>query len=165
MTGKTKYILVWFSRGVASRWREEFHSLSSSLVRPLLDGCIQLWAFQHERDIDILEQVQQRPQRLSGALCLWGVSLVTLLKLCFGLYQYFCADKSLASRPAILVYEKVQFCVLKQLVLLKIISVPSEPHLCKRSFVQLQRLYIKGMAGFEGELLHLQYKRKWQHLM
>ena len=56
-TRKAKHILVYISRSVASRWKEGIHPLSSSLVRPLLECCVQLWASQHKRDIDILEQV------------------------------------------------------------------------------------------------------------
>lgn len=44
--------------------------------------------YQHERDIDILEQVQQRPQRLSRSLCLYEVFpwySCNALKLCFSL--------------------------------------------------------------------------------
>lgn len=37
VTRKAKHILVYISRSVASRWREEIHPLSSSLVRPFLE--------------------------------------------------------------------------------------------------------------------------------
>jgi len=54
--------------------------------------------------------------------CFIGIAVT--LKLRFPLHQYFYADNSLVSSTAILVYGKVQFCVLKQLMLLKIISWP-----------------------------------------
>jgi len=32
----------------------------STLVRPYLESCIQLWSSQHRKDMDLLEQVQRR---------------------------------------------------------------------------------------------------------
>lgn len=74
--------------------------------------------------------------------------MAVTLKLCFSLYQYFCADKSLASSTAIVVYGKMHVCVLKQRALLEVISWPFfvQEELCS---LQLQRLCIRGMAAFE----------------
>jgi len=37
--------------------------LYSTLVKPHLESCIQLWSPQHRKDMDLLEQVQRRPQK------------------------------------------------------------------------------------------------------
>lgn len=47
--GKAEHILVCISSSVASRWREGGHLLTSSLVRPLVQVFVQLWALQHGR--------------------------------------------------------------------------------------------------------------------
>jgi len=48
---------------VASRSREVILPLYAALARPQLESCIQLWSTQHRTGMDLLEQVQRRPQK------------------------------------------------------------------------------------------------------
>jgi len=47
-------------RSIASRLRGVILPLCLALVRPQLECWVQIWAPQYERDMDVLERVQQR---------------------------------------------------------------------------------------------------------
>jgi len=50
---------------MGSRSGQGILSLCSTLVRAHQESCVQLWSPQHRKDIDLLEQVQMRPQKRS----------------------------------------------------------------------------------------------------
>jgi len=54
---KSNCILGCIKRSLTSRSREVILSHYSTLVRPHLEYCIQLWSAQHRKDVDLLEQV------------------------------------------------------------------------------------------------------------
>jgi len=60
---KANCILGYIKSSVASRAREGILPLCSTLVRPHLESCLQLWSSQHRKDMDLLEWVQRRPQK------------------------------------------------------------------------------------------------------
>ena len=60
---KANRVLGCIQSSVASRAREWISPLYSTLVRPPLQCWVQLWRHQHQKDTDLLEQVQRRPRR------------------------------------------------------------------------------------------------------
>jgi len=61
---KANLILGCINRSVVSSMREVILSLCSTLVRPHLESCVQLWSPQHGKDMDPFERVQRRATKM-----------------------------------------------------------------------------------------------------
>jgi len=65
---KARCVLGCIPSSVARRSRDGILPLCSTLVRPHLESCIQLWSPQHSKDMDLVERVQRRATKMIQGL-------------------------------------------------------------------------------------------------
>jgi len=65
---KANHVLAYIKRSVVVRSREVILPLCSTLVRPHLECCVQLWSPLHGKDMDLLEQGQRRATKMIQGL-------------------------------------------------------------------------------------------------
>ena len=61
-------VLGYIKSSVASRSQEVILPLYSTLMRPHLQCCVQLWGSQHKKDVDLLEWVLRMAQKMIRGL-------------------------------------------------------------------------------------------------